>query len=176
MDGQKWPFLAVNRPSQAHRASTSGKNTESLVFPWKNWQFLAIMTWLLASKMMRCIAKSAFKWIPVVIFHFTSRSGLLLKCFVSYTQMHKVGILPFITRSNRQNYAMCVVSPCSYTFQVLLETDFYSICINRRFPLGKRTIRTWPSRIYPHLEGFKLASWDTPVAHQIVAGNSISGT
>ena len=33
MDGQKWPFLAVNRPSQAHRASTSGKNTESLVFP-----------------------------------------------------------------------------------------------------------------------------------------------
>ena len=133
MDGQKWPFLAVNMPSQAHRASTSGKNTESFVFFGKNWQFLAIMTWLLASKMMRCIAKSAFKWIPVVIFHFASRSGLLLKCFVSYTQMHKVGILPFITRSNRQNYAMCVVSPCSYTFQVLLETDFYSLFINRCF-------------------------------------------
>ena len=42
--------------------------------------------------------------------------------------------------------------------------------------LRKRTIRTWPSRIYPHLEGFRLASWDTRVAHQIVAGNSISGT
>ena len=46
MDGQKWPFWAVNRPSQAHRGSTSSENTESLVFPWKNWQFLAMMTWL----------------------------------------------------------------------------------------------------------------------------------
>ena len=145
-------------------------------FPLENWQFLAIMTWLLASKMMRCIAKSVFKGNSVVNFHFASRSGLLLKCFVSYTQMHKVGILPFITRSNRPNYAMCVVSPCSYTFQVLLETDFFSICIIRRFPLGRRTIRTWPSRIYPHSEGFKLASWDTPVVHQIIVGNSISGT
>ena len=176
MAGQKWPFLAVNRPSQAHRASTSSENTESLVFPLENWQFLSVTTWLLASKMMRCIAKSAFKWIPVVIFHFASQSGLLLKWFVSYTQMHKVGILPLITRSNRQNYAMCVVSPCSHTFQVPLAADFYSIGINRRFPLGKRTIRTWPSRIYPHLEGFKLASWDTPVALQIIADNSISGT
>ena len=43
---------------------------------------------------------------------------------------------------------------------------------------GKACARTQlpTSRIYPHLEGFKLVSWDTPVAHQILAGNSISVT
>ena len=33
MDGQKLPFLAVTGLSQALCASTSGENTESLVFP-----------------------------------------------------------------------------------------------------------------------------------------------
>ena len=134
------------------------------------------MTWLLASKMMRCDAKSAYKCFPVVIIRFMSRLGLLLICFVSYTQVHGVGIMPFIIRSNRQNYAMCAVSPCAYTLKVPLDTVFYSIFINHRFSFGKRTIRTWPSRIYPHLEGFKLALSDTRVVHQMLAGNSISGT
>ena len=57
-----------------------------------------------------------------------------------------------------------------------LVIDFSSIFINHRFPPPKRAIRGWPSRIYLHLEAFKLPLWDTPVAHQIVAGNSISVT
>ena len=44
------------------------------------------------------------------------------------------------------------------------------------FPMGKRTIRASSTRIKLHLEGFKLALWGTPVAHQIIAGNSISVT
>ena len=115
------------RSLRAHRASTSGENTESIVFHQKNSRFLSMMTCLLASKVMRCSATSAFKWFPVVSFHLTSRSGLLLKCFVSFTPVHKVSILPFVTRSHRQNCAMCVVSFCSYTFQVRLETAFDSL-------------------------------------------------
>ena len=134
MHGHKWPSLVVKGPSQALRASTSGENTESFVFPKKNWPFLAVMTWLLASKMMRCDAKSAFKCFPVVIIRFMSWLGLLLICFVSYTLVHRVGIFPFIARSNRQNYAMCAVSPCSYTLKVPLDTVFYSIFTNHRFP------------------------------------------
>ena len=176
MHGQKWPSLVVKRPSQALRASTSGENTESLGFLYENWQFLSVMTWLLASKMMRCDATSGFKSLAVVILHFMSRLGLLLICFVSYTQVHRVSMMPFIARSNRQNYAMGAVSPCSYTLKAPLDTDVYSIFINHRFSIGKRSIRTIPSRIFPHLEGFKLALCDTPVAHQMPAGNTISGT
>ena len=99
------------------------------------------MTWLLASKMMRCDATSALKCLAVVILHFISRSGLLVKCFVSYTRVHRVGIMPFITRSHRQNYAMCVVTPCDYTLQVPLDTVFYSMFINHRFSFGKLSIR-----------------------------------
>ena len=57
-----------------------------------------------------------------------------------------------------------------------LVIDFSSIFINHRFSPVKMAIRSRPSRIYLHLEGFKLPLWDTPVAHQIVAGNIISVT
>ena len=57
-----------------------------------------------------------------------------------------------------------------------LVIDFSLIFINHRFPVVKMAIRSRPSRIYLHLEAFKLPLWDTPVAHQIVAGNRISVT
>ena len=44
------------------------------------------------------------------------------------------------------------------------RAHFWKACARTQLPT---------SRIYPHLEGFKLASWDTPVAHQILAGHSI---
>ena len=108
--------------------------------------------------------------------HHTSDLGLLLKLFVSYTLVHKVGFLPVITRCHRQNYAMCVVRHCLCIFQVRLEAVFDSNLINRCFPWGEWTIRASSTRIKLRLEGFKLALWGNPVAHQIIAGNSISVT
>ena len=95
---------------------------------------------------------------------------------VSFTLVHSVGKMPFNIHQHCQNHAMCAVSPCAYTLKVPLDTDVYSISINHRLSLGKRSIRTGPSRMYPLLDGFKLALFDTRVVHQMVAGNSISGT
>ena len=61
-------------------------------------------------------------------------------------------------------------------FKSLSISFFYSNFINHRFPVGKLSIRTWLPRFYPFFGGFKLALCDTPVAHQIVAGNRISVT
>ena len=134
------------------------------------------MTWLWASRLMRCDEKSGINWLHAVSHHHASHLGPLLKLFDSYTLVHRVGFLPFINRCYRQNYAMCVVRHCSCTFQVGLGVDFVQNCINRCFPLGKVTIRASSTRIKLHLEGFKLALWGNPVAHQIIAGNSISVT
>ena len=99
-----------------------------------------------------------------------------LKCFDSQSLVHKVGFLSPVTRCNRQNFAMCVVCLCSRTLQLILWSIFRWFSQIIVFSRVKMAIRGWPSRIYLHLEGFKLPLWDTPVAHQIVAGNSISVT
>ena len=84
----------------------------------------------------------------------------------------------FVARHSLQSSKFCDVCGVSLFSHSStdLVIDFSSIFINHRFSPVKMAIRGWPSRIYLHLEGFKLPLWDTPVAHQIVAGNSISVT
>ena len=92
-------------------------------------------------------------------------------------------IIPiFDQKRTKKSYSVFLLFPSLkisvqiFDFQIMSQKNrflpwcgahFWKACARTQLPT---------SRIYPHLEGFKLASWDTPVAHQILAGNSISVT
>ena len=133
------------------------------------------MTWLLASNMIRCSATFVFKSFLVVIFHFISNLCLLwnalfprLWCTRLAFCRPSLAVIIKILRCVRCVFVHALFNWSCDRFFV----DFHK----SSFSQWKMTIRSRPSRIYLHLEGFKLPLWGTPVAHQIVAGNSISVT
>ena len=175
MDGQNWPSWAVKWSFRVHRASTSGENMESFVFPWKNSQFWLMMTWLLASKMIRYNAKFVFKSFLVVILHFISNLCLLWNALIPRVWCTRLAFcrpsLAVIVKILRCVWCVFVLALFNWSCDRFF-VDFHK----SSFSPVKMAIRSRPSRIYLHLEGFKLPLWGTPVAHQIVAGNSISVT
>ena len=82
----------------------------------------------------------------------------------------------FVVRHSLSSSKFCDVCGVSLFLHSSTDLliDFSLIFINHRVSPVKMAIRGWPSRIYLHLEAFKLPLLGTPVAHQIVAGNSIS--
>ena len=133
MDGQNWPSYAVKGSSQAHRASTSGENTEPFVFPSKNSRFLSIMTCLLASKMMRCDTKFAFTSFLVVIF-ILYRNWVCseMLCFPHSGAQGWLFVVPHSLSSSK----FCDV--CGVSLFMHSSTDlvivFSTIFINHHFP------------------------------------------
>ena len=142
MHGQNWPSLAVKGPSQALRASTSGENTESLVFPSAKLTNPGChdLTFCFKDDAMRCNICIKMPCGRQSSLYIAIGPAPEMLCFLhSGAQGRHNAVHHSLTSSN-----LCDV--CGQSLSIhsssLSRYRFYSIFINHRFPLGKLSIPT----------------------------------
>ena len=138
MDGQNWPSWAVIRSLRAHRASTSGENTESFVFHWKAhnscwwWPDFWLQKW---SDAMQNLLLNHFLLYFLILYRTCACSEMLW-----FLESGAQGWL-FVARHSLQSSKFCDVYGGSLFMHSStgLVIDFSTIFMNHRFSPVK-----WP--------------------------------